>query len=108
MLPKARVKFRTEVESGKAPHADRDAVRDAVAGAAFERVAEAVAEVEQQPLILVELVDFDEPLLRAQAEFDHALEVSRIEPNIFVETFIAAREAYLGSFTSPCREMFRR
>src|SRR5437763_3740437 len=108
MVAKPRMKFRAEVDRRKAADADRDAVAHAVAGAAFKRVTETVPKIEQQPFVPVELVDLDEPFLRAQAELDHPLDVSVPERKIFVETFITASEADLRRFAPSCGNMLGR
>src|SRR5438309_541492 len=105
MICQARVAIGAKVDRGETADANRDAMRDSVAGATFERVAEAVPEVQQQPLILVELVDFDEPLLRAEAELNHSLIIVVGQRNIVIETLLAAREADLRRFAPAGRDM---
>src|SRR5204863_2247792 len=107
MIAEARMNALAERDRRKAADADRDPVGHAIAGAAFERVAEAVPEVEQEPLVAVELVDFDEPFLGTKAELDHPLEVPVRQRNIVVEALVAPREADLRRLAASCRDMLR-
>ena len=63
-----------EGEGAEDAEADGDSVGDGVVGCAFDRVAEGVAEVEEEAFLFVELVDLDEPLFCEQAVEDELLE----------------------------------
>src|SRR5690348_10925667 len=108
MAAKRRVDLGAECSCRETADANGDPVCHAVAGAAFERMAEAVSEIEQQPFILIELVDLDEPLLRPETEFDRSLDITRIERDVIGKTLLAAREANLCGLAFAGRYMLRR
>ena len=104
VIVKARLALTTEVDGGEAANADGDAVRQGISGAAFQCMAKAVPEVEEQALGAIELVDFDEPFLRRQAMRDQRPGIRRgirVELEIPPEGFFTMRKADFRSLRAP-------